>query len=80
MRAWENVDTLSERLRLVLHTKRLTQAELARRSGLSTSYVSMLVNGQRGTRMGNQAATSIGRVLRVPRDFFQTAEGTESAR
>lgn len=80
MRTWEQASTLSERLRVTLDARRLTQAELARRSGLSTSYISALVNGQRGTRMGNQAATAIGRALRVPRDFFLTFEEGDRAR
>lgn len=73
MGTWQRGETLGDRLKLALSEKDLTQSELARRAGLSYSYVSMLVSGQRGARLGHVAAASIKRVLNVPDDFFTPA-------
>lgn len=70
MSTWRDVDSLSERLRVVLEARGLTQSDLAKKSGLSTSYVSMLIRGERGSRIGRGAAASLRRVLKVPDTFF----------
>lgn len=43
----------------------MSQADLARKSGLSTGYVSNIVNGQRGKRVSAETAHRLARALRV---------------
>lgn len=67
---WETEESLAGRLRAVLTERQMSQSELARRAGLSASYVSMLINGQRGPRISHAATLSLRKALRVPASFF----------
>lgn len=71
---WESLDSLGARLRVVLGERNMTQSDLARKAGLSTSYVSMLISGQRGPRISHAAAASLRKALRVPAGFFAVSE------
>ncbi len=71
---WESLNSLGARLRVVLGERNMTQSDLARKTGLSTSYVSMLISGQRGPRISHAAAASLRKALRVPVDFFLVSE------
>ena len=70
MRPWEQANNLADRLRIMLEERGYDQAEFARRSGLSRSYVSMLLGGKRGRRIGRRAAGRIKAAIRVPDSFF----------
>lgn len=48
----------------------LNQATLARRAGLSSSYVSELVNNKRGRRVSVMTAGKLAVALEVPASFF----------
>lgn len=43
----------------------MTQAELVRRSGLSSAYVSNLVTGQRGKRVSVETVHRLAKALKV---------------
>lgn len=73
MSEWKRSDTLADRLRAVIAERGMTQSELARRSGLSASYITYLLSGQRGKRIGRHAASRLKRALRVPDAFFDTS-------
>lgn len=48
----------------------LTQTDLAKRSGLSVTYINGLIRGSRGKRMSYDAQTRLARALRVKPIFF----------
>jgi len=56
---------LGERVKARLAELGMSQADLARRSGLSTGYVCNLVNGQRGKRISVETAQKLAGALRV---------------
>lgn len=48
----------------------LTQADLARLSGLSPGYIHLLVHGERGRRIGAEALYGLCKALKVSPEFF----------
>lgn len=48
----------------------LTQAAVAFRAGLSTSYISDLMNGKRGVRISITTAVKLASALEVEPSFF----------
>lgn len=72
MTKWKRSESLAERLRVVIDERGLTQSELARRSGLSPSYITLLLSGKRGKRIGRYTASRLKRALRVSDAFFDT--------
>lgn len=60
----------ADKLKKLLAERGMTQTELARRTGLSTSYVSNLVNGERGRRIGHVAYRRICQALDVGPLYF----------
>lgn len=74
MKSWKEAETLAERLKLRMAERGLAQADLVRKTGLSPSYVSMLLSGNRGDRIGMSAAQNLRRVLQVPISFFSFGE------
>lgn len=72
MKRWENASTLAERLRLVMQEKGVTQAELARRTGLSTALISAMLRGNKGSAGGTTHVTvlRLKKALGVPWAFF----------
>lgn len=48
----------------------LSQRELAARSGLSTTYISALIKGHRGSRIGAKTLQNLAKALRVSQKFF----------
>lgn len=48
----------------------ITQADLARRSGLTTGHVSSLVTGKRGKRLSVGTLYALSKALGVSADFF----------
>lgn len=79
MPRWKRYKTLPERLQLAMAEKCLSRSELAQRSGLSVSYVHMLLRGERGARIGNRAARSLRAVLGVPDSFFDCVSTSEES-
>lgn len=61
---------LGERIHERLETLGMTQTDLARKAGLSTGYVSDLVNGKRGKRLGGDVALRLSKALRVKPVFL----------
>ncbi|GGO24929.1 helix-turn-helix domain-containing protein [Deinococcus humi] len=51
---------------------KLSQKQLADRSGLSPQYVNMLIHNQRGQRIGIDAAYRLAKALRVSQKFFSS--------
>ncbi len=72
MKAWQETDNLAERIRLTMENRGFTQADLVRRTGLSPSLVSQLLNDERGSREGIKYNTvlKLKKVLGVPWSFF----------
>ena len=52
---------LSEKLKKIRKEKKITQAELARKSGLSKTYISLIERGNQGVRVDtlNKIATAL---------------------
>jgi transcriptional regulator with XRE-family HTH domain len=50
----------------------LTQADLARRTGLSRGYIHLLLRGQRGSRIGADALQRLSTALDVAPTFFSS--------
>ena len=61
---------LAEKLRARLGELGYTQADLVSKTGLSSAYISELLNGKRGRRMGRDTAVKLRRALRVRDAFF----------
>lgn len=57
--------TLGQRVQRRLSELDMTQADLARRSGLSTGYVSNIINGQRGKRVSADVAHRLAGALKL---------------
>lgn len=72
--AWEGHASLGARLNCVLEQRGMSQSELARRTGLSAAYVSLLLADKRGPRIGHATAAALRRALRVPARFFDAYE------
>lgn len=64
---------LADRLATRMDELHLSQADLARRSGLSTGHVSDLVNGKRGKRISADTAGRLASALKVSPKFFYPA-------
>lgn len=64
-----------------LEELKMTQADLAARSGLSRGYINDLIRGRRGKRMGADVSRRLARALRVRPlfllDAFAKANETE---
>jgi len=66
--------TVGELIKNALDTKRISQIELSERTGISTSQISRIVKGDRGTSIENLVA--IADVLGIKRDLMlRTAAG-----
>lgn len=63
-------ESLPERLKRRMGAMNLSQAELARRAGLSPAYISMLLSGQRGGSIRMDAAKCLADALDVSLLFF----------
>jgi transcriptional regulator with XRE-family HTH domain len=63
---------LPERIRDRMQVIGINQSQLARRSSLSTSYISDLLSGKRGKRLSFAAMEKLRKGLRVPTSFFST--------
>lgn len=61
---------LGERIRSRMQELGISQADVARRSGLSTGHVSDLVNGKRGERISAPTVARLSSALRVRPSFF----------
>lgn len=61
---------LAEKLRARLGELRYTQADLVAKTGLSSAYISELLNGKRGRRMSRSTSVKLRRALRVRDSFF----------
>lgn len=61
---------LSEKIRSRMAELGISQAELARRSGLTTSHISYLVRGERGQRLDRNTVTRLCKGLDVKVNFF----------
>ena len=55
---------LSEKLKKIRKEKKITQAELARKSGLSKTYISLIERGNQGVRV--DTLNKIAKALEVP--------------
>jgi len=64
------VAPIGDRVAVRMNQLGLTQAVLARRAGLSPSYVSELVNNKRGRRLSVLTAERLAGALQVPVSFF----------
>jgi transcriptional regulator with XRE-family HTH domain len=64
------IDT--EELKRLLNERWLTRADLARKTGLSTTLINYLVNGERNPSL--TTAQIIAHALGVPMDRFVTAQ------
>lgn len=71
---------LGERVRARLAELGMSQADLARRSGLSTGYVCNIVNGQRGKRVSIETAQRLAGALRVRPAYLFGGPQARSAR
>lgn len=60
-----SVTTIADRLREALRARGMTAYRLAERSGVSESYLSRLLSGQRGDRVSGDKIAAIGRALDV---------------
>jgi transcriptional regulator with XRE-family HTH domain len=74
MRVKEVGRVMGSRIKSRLDELEMTQAELCRKSGLSTGYVSDLINGNRGKRLSVVTASRLGKALKVSANFFYTED------
>lgn len=61
---------VGETVRRLLEIKGMTQADLARKSGLTTGHVTDIVKNRRGKVLSLQTATKLGNALGVKPEFF----------
>lgn len=80
MKAWEEIDSLAERIRLVMEERGLKQADLVRRTGLAPSTMSQILSGDRGAQGGITHITvlKLKKVLGVPYSFFDLESARKS--
>lgn len=69
------VTTIAERLRDALRARGMTAYRLAERSGVSESYLSRLLSGQRGDRVSGDKIAAIGRALGVRTEWLLDGAG-----
>lgn len=67
------METLGQKLRRVRENRGLSQSELARQTGISSSYISLIEGGRRavGTTLRQHHVSALARVLDVPPEFFE---------
>jgi plasmid maintenance system antidote protein VapI len=61
---------IGETVRRLLEMRGMTQADLARKSGLSTGHVTQILKGDRGKALSIRTASKLGDALGVKLDFF----------
>jgi transcriptional regulator with XRE-family HTH domain len=61
---------LATKLKARLDELGLSQADLVDRTGLSSAYISELLNGKRGKRLARTTSIKLRRALHVPDSFF----------
>ena len=66
--------TLSRKLRQALAESGINQAELSRRTSLSTGYIAMLINGERGQNVSAETLVKLAKALDKPIGYFLTSE------
>jgi transcriptional regulator with XRE-family HTH domain len=69
------VTTIADRLREALRARGMTVYWLAERSGVSESYLSRLLSGQRGDRVSGDKIAAIGRALGVRAEWLLDGDG-----
>jgi transcriptional regulator with XRE-family HTH domain len=66
--------TLSRKLRQALIESGINQAELSRRTALTTGYIAMLINGERGQKVSAETLIRLAKALDKPISYFLTSE------
>lgn len=69
------VTTIAERLREALRLREMSPYRLAKETGISQSYVSRLLAGERGERLSGEKAGEISKVLRVRPEWLLSETG-----
>jgi transcriptional regulator with XRE-family HTH domain len=58
--------TISSKLREALIESGINQAELSRRTALTTGYIAMLINGERGQKVSAETLIRLAKALDKP--------------
>ncbi|GEM81921.1 helix-turn-helix domain-containing protein [Meiothermus hypogaeus] len=66
--------TISSKLREALIESGINQAELSRRTALTTGYIAMLINGKRGQKVSAETLIRLAKALDKPISYFLTSE------
>ena len=65
---------LAQKISKRLSELEMSKYELAKRSGFSLSYISLICSGERGNGMTLETACKLSRVLKVEFSFFEPSE------
>lgn len=66
----EGGSMLGDRIQARMEKLGMSQADVARRAGLSSGHVSDLVTGQKGKRVSAETVEKLARALKVSPTFF----------